>query len=231
MESPLPRRGCAGVLCAAGRDGDMQLLASAAQSLGSRQAGLELGGALGGLAAAAVLLPEPALARTRSGPSYKDGPDGIKYVDLIEGDGATAVDGNICKANYVLQLESTGSRVETETNFKFALGTPPASAAPAQSSGLALTTPPPSAPKKAKEGFQLAVKGGGEMPPMQVGGTRLVLIPPELAFGKDGEKCNISAGCPGVKGEKGANLSGGYLIPPDSVVKYTIELLSVSKSR
>ena len=64
------------------------------------------------------------------------------------------------------------------------------------------------------KGWDMAVMGSGDsMPPMKIGGSRRVLIPPALGYGAKG------AGCSGSTGE--------CRIPPDAVLEFTIELVGI----
>lgn len=135
------------------------------------------------------------------------GPGGILYRDLLEGDGKAAAEGSAIKVNYKLNL-ATGNLVEEESGGKFTLGSGPV---------------PPKKPdeyagdKKASiKGWEVAFLGGEDMPAMKQGGIREVLVPPELAYGKTGVKCNLSANCP-----------GGFAIPPDNSIKFVLELTNV----
>ena len=61
------------------------------------------------------------------------------------------------------------------------------------------------------KGWALALLGEGSMPPMRVGGTRVVRLPPALAYGARGAGCK----------------AGECIIPPDSSLDFVIELKSV----
>jgi hypothetical protein len=202
------------------RDNDVQPLPDTAQPISRRQA--SLAAALAGLAAP-VLQPNSALAANLFGrpeakkapidEGFSTGPMGIKYYDLLSGpaDGAPAKAGSTIRAYYDLKVANpkppaTGATLEEVESYKFTGG-----------DGKMPILKTGGAPKTVlAKGWDLAVLGGGDMPPMKPGDLREVLIPPELAWGAEGQKCAASANCP-----------GGYVIPPDSLIKYTIICKSV----
>lgn len=169
--------------------------------LGRRQASLAV--TLGGLAAVA-LQPRPAFSiETGDKLPSKDGPEGIKYEDLVEGPGDPVEVGETVGADFVLKVAPTpnsevkafdsGVLQKSDGSYKITVGT-----------GAFI------------RGLDLAVLGGGDMPPMKLGGTRKVLIPPELAFGEKGNGCPDSIYVP----------EGPCVVPPNSPVELTIQLPS-----
>eukprot|EP00747_Dinoflagellata_sp_TGD_P070457 gnl/TRDRNA2_/TRDRNA2_156601_c0_seq2.p1 gnl/TRDRNA2_/TRDRNA2_156601_c0~~gnl/TRDRNA2_/TRDRNA2_156601_c0_seq2.p1 ORF type:complete len:326 (+),score=54.54 gnl/TRDRNA2_/TRDRNA2_156601_c0_seq2:54-1031(+) len=213
LRGPGAQRSC-GIFCAAHR-GDEKFLLSEEEPLGRRQTGL----AASLLTLAAALMPQaPALAAKEAKPvdfGFSQGPEGIKYFDLDEGDGKEAVAGQKCKVTYLLEVAPTKLRIEENPGYKFEVGS--GQMPPVNTGGIA-EKERIAKDKRGKyegRGFDLAVLGGAGMPPMKVGGTRQVLIPAELGYGKEGIKCNASSNCP-----------GGYSIPPDTLIKFTIALNS-----
>eukprot|EP00747_Dinoflagellata_sp_TGD_P207638 gnl/TRDRNA2_/TRDRNA2_81191_c0_seq1.p1 gnl/TRDRNA2_/TRDRNA2_81191_c0~~gnl/TRDRNA2_/TRDRNA2_81191_c0_seq1.p1 ORF type:complete len:421 (-),score=77.09 gnl/TRDRNA2_/TRDRNA2_81191_c0_seq1:18-1280(-) len=62
-----------------------------------------------------------------------------------------------------------------------------------------------------KRGWELAVLGTEQMASMKIGGIRNVLIPAELAYAGEGSYCS----------------NGRCLVPPDSTIQLTIELVDI----
>ena len=67
------------------------------------------------------------------------------------------------------------------------------------------------APSQVIKGWDIAILGSGELPPMHVGGVRSLKLPAELAYGSKG------AGCRG----------GECIIPPDTQLSFVIQLKEV----
>lgn len=136
-----------------------------------------------------LALAAPLARPARADVDFKDGPEGIRYADIKPGTGAEPFEGDVLKVNY--QLDVDGKKVDFAKFFVFSGG-----------SGEVI------------KGWDMAVMGSGDsMPPMKIGGSRRVLIPPALGYGAKG------AGCSGSTGE--------CRIPPDAVLEFTIELVGI----
>ena len=112
-------------------------------------------------------------------------PDGLKYTDTKIGDGATARAGNKVSVHYTGWLSNNGvkgkkfdSSVDRGQPFQFTLGA-----------------------HQVIAGWDEGVAG------MKVGGTRTLIIPPELGYGARG--------------------AGGGAIPPNATLIFDVELLQV----
>ena len=109
-------------------------------------------------------------------------PSGLKYTDLTEGTGPAAKKGNAVEVHYTGWLDSKSKNEPFDSSvggqpFAFPLG-----------GGRVI------------KGWDEGVAG------MKVGGTRLLVIPPELGYGKRG---------------------AGDDIPPDSTLHFEVELLKI----
>jgi FKBP-type peptidyl-prolyl cis-trans isomerase len=108
-------------------------------------------------------------------------PSGLNYQDLVIGTGAEAVPGKVVVVHYtgwLMNGEKFDSSLDRGKPFEFPLG-----------AGRVI------------KGWDEGVAG------MKVGGKRILIIPPDLAYG-----------------ERGA---GGGRIPPNSTLKFEVELLEV----
>lgn len=111
-------------------------------------------------------------------------PSGLKYKDVKVGGGATP------KWGEVVRVECTGYVMPGDKQF--------------------LGTKTMKVPMKVVLGVGQYIKAWDEaLLSMKVGGKRLLLVPPELGFGKQGS---------------------GSVVPPDSTLKYEIELKSIVPS-
>ena len=133
-------------------------------------------------------LATPLTRSARAEGDFKDGPQGIRYFDSKSGTGAEPFEGDVLKVNY--QLDVDGKKVDFAKFFVFSGG-----------AGEVI------------KGWDMAVMGSGDMPPMKVGGSRKVLIPPSLGYGSKG------AGCSGS--------TGVCRVPPNAVLEFTIELVGI----
>merc|ERR1712232_257696 len=88
-----------------------------------------------------------------------DGPEGIKYRDIEEGDGPLVLGSDVPKVSYVIKLTDSGAEVKTRNGVPFQPGK-----------------------NKVIKGLELAVMGGSAMKAMSVGGTRNVIIPASLGY-------------------------------------------------
>lgn len=105
---------------------------------------------------------------------------GLKYIDVKVGDGDEAKKGNVVTVHYTGTLKDGkkfDSSKDRDEPFQFPLGA-----------------------GKVIKGWDEGVAG------MKVGGTRKLIIPPELGYGKRG---------------------AGNVIPPDAELHFTVELLKV----
>ncbi|MBV8091568.1 MAG: FKBP-type peptidyl-prolyl cis-trans isomerase [Alphaproteobacteria bacterium] len=112
-------------------------------------------------------------------------PDGLKYTDTKIGQGATARSGNKVSVHYTGWLSNNGTKgkkfdssVDRGQPFQFTLGA-----------------------HQVIAGWDEGVAG------MKVGGTRTLIIPPELGYGARG--------------------AGGGAIPPNATLIFDVELLQV----
>ena len=140
----------------------------------------------------ALPLALPALARAADSPAgdtpFVAGPSGMQYADTVVGTGAEPEKGRLVKVGYVGTLTANGKKFDAARIFAFGAG-----------NGEVI------------RGWDLALLGEGSMPPMRVGGTRVVRLPPALAYGARGAGCK----------------AGECIIPPDSSLDFVIELKSV----
>jgi len=158
-------------------------------------------------AAALLLLPPPLPAaaistnpfeykkeikrrRRKVDPSeYTQGPKGLLFYDLVEGDGETATVGDRVATHYELKLRGV-TIYTTRVGLGVTGGNP---------QGFSLGEPAGGPGAAGIEGLDLGVQG------MRVGGVRLLIVPPGLAYGRQS------------LGE----------IPPNSTLNLAVELLSI----
>jgi hypothetical protein len=123
-----------------------------------------------------------------------EGPAGFAYRELKPGSGNVPLPGDVARVSFKLVIPGvTPLRVPI---MEFHVGS-----------------------TEALPGFNLAVMGVESMPPMQVGGTRKVLIPPRFAYGKTGKGCHESKILPGLT---------ECLVQPNAMLEYEIQLLGVN---
>eukprot|EP00746_Dinoflagellata_sp_MGD_P087944 gnl/MRDRNA2_/MRDRNA2_34846_c0_seq1.p1 gnl/MRDRNA2_/MRDRNA2_34846_c0~~gnl/MRDRNA2_/MRDRNA2_34846_c0_seq1.p1 ORF type:complete len:281 (-),score=37.45 gnl/MRDRNA2_/MRDRNA2_34846_c0_seq1:17-859(-) len=167
------------VSCATRSNGNAQAWLTPAQ-LSRRHAGLAIFGGVGPM----VAWPNAASADVFDlSTKMNSGPEGLEYLDKRVGQGPPVTEGSKIIAQYKLALlpeKGTFSGI-----FDFTLGD-----------------------SNVMRGWNVAVMGGGDMPPMKVGGVRRVTLPPKLGYGSKG------AGC----------VEGTCTIPPDSFLQILIEL-------
>jgi hypothetical protein len=108
-------------------------------------------------------------------------PVALQYEDLVAGDGRRAAWGAVATVKYVGKL-TDGTTVD-EGKFDFTVGD-----------------------KNLIKGFNYGIGGVEDIPAMKVGGKRKVVLPPELAYGADGD---------------------GKKIPPNATITFELELLRV----
>ena len=143
------------------------------------------------LAAAALSQAAPALARGL--PEFEctgevtTGASGLQFCESVVGSGITPSKGSLIKAHYTGRLldgrvfDSSYSRGSPLT-FKVGV-------------------------REVIAGWDEGILGGEGVPPMKVGGKRVLTIPANLAYGSRG--------------------AGGGLIPPDATLKFDVELVQV----
>ncbi|HEX4949749.1 MAG TPA: FKBP-type peptidyl-prolyl cis-trans isomerase [Blastocatellia bacterium] len=105
----------------------------------------------------------------------------FQYKDLVVGEGRRVLWGQTVKVQYVGKL-SDGTVVD-EGKFEFKVGDP----------GYI-------------KGFNVAIGGGEGIEAMRDGGKRLAVLPPEFAYGKEGD---------------------GKKVPPNATISFEIEILKV----
>jgi peptidylprolyl isomerase len=143
------------------------------------------------LATAALSQAAPALARGL--PEFEctgevtTGASGLQFCESVVGSGITPSKGSLIKAHYTGRLldgrvfDSSYSRGSPLT-FKVGV-------------------------REVIAGWDEGILGGEGVPPMKVGGKRVLTIPANLAYGSRG--------------------AGGGLIPPDATLKFDVELVQV----
>lgn len=125
----------------------------------------------------AASTPPPA-----AGPGeMKTTPSGLKYQDLVVGTGQRPLLGQKITVNFVGKLAD--GKVFEEGKFEFTLGE-----------------------KDIAKGFTMGIGGGEGIDAMKLDGKRLVVLPPELGFGKDGNPPKV---------------------PPNATISFEIELLKI----
>ena len=136
--------------------------------------------------------PAPTTSQTEQQSAIKTTPDdipgtltttssGLKYDDLVIGTGAEAKSGDTVSVHYVGWLQD-GTQFDSSRDR----GTP----------------------YEVTIGVSSVIKGWHEgLVGMKVGGKRLLIIPPDLAYGSTG--------------------AGGGVIPPDAMLTFEIELLEI----
>ncbi len=108
-------------------------------------------------------------------------PLALQYEDLVVGDGKRAMWGGTATIKYVGKL--TDGTIFDEGKFDFSVGD-----------------------KTILKGFNVGVGGGETIPAMKVGGKRKIVLPPELAYGAEGD---------------------GRKVPPNATITFELELLKV----
>ncbi|KAL8149962.1 hypothetical protein AgCh_006829 [Apium graveolens] len=120
---------------------------------------------------------------------YTTLPNGLKYYDLKVGNGAEAVQGSRVAVHYVAKWKSI-TFMTSRQGLGIGGGTPYGFDVGQSERGNVL------------KGLDLGVKG------MKVGGQRLLIVPPELAYGSKGVQ----------------------EIPPNATIELDVELLSIKQS-
>ncbi|KAK1400226.1 Peptidylprolyl isomerase [Heracleum sosnowskyi] len=120
---------------------------------------------------------------------YTTLPNGLKYYDLKVGNGAEAVQGSRVAVHYVAKWKSI-TFMTSRQGLGIGGGTPYGFDVGQSERGNVL------------KGLDLGVKG------MRVGGQRLLIVPPELAYGSKGVQ----------------------EIPPNATIELDVELLSIKQS-
>ena len=125
--------------------------------------------------------PQPTAAPASAPGEMKTAPSGLKYQDLVPGTGQRALLGQTVTVKYVGKLAD--GKVFEEGKFDFKLGE-----------------------KDIIKGFNLGIAGGDGIDAMKLDGKRLVILPPELGYGKDGNPPKV---------------------PPNATISFEMELLKV----
>ena len=131
------------------------------------------------VAAAAVVPPQqPAAADVASTLDLKLSATGVKWAELRAAPptGATPEKGQQITIDYMMTRRAGAkiySTVDSKVPFSWTLG-----------DGTVI------------EGLELAVLGGGDLPPLKVGGARRVVVPQALAYGRDRGFFNAEGGAP-----------------------------------
>jgi FKBP-type peptidyl-prolyl cis-trans isomerase len=121
-----------------------------------------------GEAASVPAATPSATATPASGPGeMKTTTAGLKYQDIVIGTGRRPMLGQSVTVKYVGKLES--GEVFEEGKFEFKLGAP-----------------------DVLKGFNLGIAGGEGIDAMKLDGKRLVIMPPDLAYGKEGSPPKIA---------------------------------------
>eukprot|EP00746_Dinoflagellata_sp_MGD_P038126 gnl/MRDRNA2_/MRDRNA2_191771_c0_seq1.p1 gnl/MRDRNA2_/MRDRNA2_191771_c0~~gnl/MRDRNA2_/MRDRNA2_191771_c0_seq1.p1 ORF type:complete len:305 (+),score=50.46 gnl/MRDRNA2_/MRDRNA2_191771_c0_seq1:83-997(+) len=206
--TPSPFRGMTsrreyGIPCNAHQDDNIEPQPVKAQLLGRRHAFL---GPVGFALAAA--LQAPALA---SDPGFTDAPEGLQYRDDIVGNGAVPFDGDTLTV-----CDEPGTCGELKAGDGDLMAKDPRAKGAKYIQGFTFTL----GKDEVIKGWEKAVLGAGNMPPMKVGGTRTVIIPSKLAYGAKGLGC------------KAQDEDGGEdcTIPPYATVEFTIQLVKIARA-
>ena len=124
------------------------------------------------------------------------GAETLKVCDEGVGSGAAAASGDLIRAHYRGRLASTGAEFDSSfgrgrpLTFKVGAG-------------------------EVIQGWDKGILGvEGKVEPMRVGGTRSLVIPSALGYGKNG------AGCRGLAPES-------CIIPPDATLVFDVELVDI----
>ncbi|KAF8062706.1 FKBP13 [Scenedesmus sp. PABB004] len=121
-------------------------------------------------AAAAAAAPQPAHAGLLDLPACADfrpaGP--LQLCEVRVGTGDPPAAGDLIEVDYTARAAATGKVYDGSRGFKFTVG-----------NGEVIP------------GWELGILGDGSaaLPPVRAGGTRTLLVPPDLAFGARGDNC------------------------------------------
>ena len=126
----------------------------------------------------------PAPAPTISG-EMKATPSGVKYQDLAIGEGQRPLWGQTVKVQYVGKLQD--GKIFEKGKYEFKIGD-----------------------KDTLKGFNIGIGGGKDIDAMKIGGQRVLILPPDLAYGEQGN---------------------GKVIPPNATLRFEIELLEVKGAK
>jgi peptidylprolyl isomerase len=114
-------------------------------------------------------------------------PTALQYKDLVTGDGATATPTSTVTVQYVGVLYSNGKQFDASWDHSGATSFPLQQVVP---------------------GFTQGIGGSAQVPPMKVGGRRLMVLPAALGYG--------AAGTPDGS------------IPPNAPIVFVVDLIGVS---
>merc|ERR1712187_25509 len=155
---------------------------------------------------------EITLELVSAGDGFLTGPQGIEYRDFTVGKGDEVATGDLIETNFILGLAGG-----TQRNVLFE---PPRFAnsqiyAPTKTVDVQRAYTFTIGKNVFFQGWDLAVLGGETMPPMRVGGTRKVIIPSQLAYGKTGKAC------------RGGKVLRKCDILPDTDLELVIDVVSI----
>ena len=137
--------------------------------------------------------PMPGPPKIPDNVKMKSTASGLQYVDLVEGKGLTPNTGDLCIVHYTAWLES-GKELDTSTRPRPRDPRDPSKGEKVLPFGF-------------KVGTGQVIAGWDEgVSTMKEGGTRLLFIPPQLAYGAKGM---------------------GNAVPPDSRITFKVELLKI----
>lgn len=131
--------------------------------------------------------PSPAAADKATG-ELKATPSGLQYQDLVVGDGPKPLFGQTVSVHYT-------ARFQDGKQFESSIGGRPLSFKLGMDSII--------------KGWQIGIGGDGgkTIAPMRVGGKRKLIIPPDLAYGKE----------------------GNGVVPPNATLIFEVELVGIKK--
>eukprot|EP01025_Chloroclados_australasicus_P064322 TRINITY_DN8580_c3_g1_i7.p1 TRINITY_DN8580_c3_g1~~TRINITY_DN8580_c3_g1_i7.p1 ORF type:complete len:184 (-),score=7.68 TRINITY_DN8580_c3_g1_i7:205-756(-) len=122
--------------------------------------------------------------------NYKQAGKGLQYCEVAQGTGESPLEGDLILLDYTARVGgSTGPVYDGSKAFKFTLGN-----------------------QEVIPGWELAILGNENIPPIKQGGTRTVLIPPELAYNKEGYLCLFGR-------------DRNCMVPPDTPVEITFKFV------
>ena len=131
-------------------------------------------------AAALALVSQPRRA-SASTPSFTSAA-GLEYYDDKVGTGEEAAEGDVVKILYSARTVDADGELGNVFD-------PYGSAGSSASKAYKVTLGASDTDLALMRGWELSIQGGDSLPPMRVGGRRIVRIPPALAYGSDGHLC------------------------------------------
>lgn len=167
---------------------------SSSSSCGTRPAATRRGALRLAAAAPAALLAPRRASAAAGGSGWTAAPGGIEYKDVVVGTGAEAANGDYIKvvfSAFTYDPADPDARKGRHVFDPFVLGGGGASA----SKGFKLALGGING--DIIPGWNDGIVGTEGVPAMRAGGTRVLRLPPELAFGDDGHHCRqgYAQGC------------------------------------